>query len=156
MAESYLSFEQFRRICCELLETDGKGQEELAGHLHKLGIALNYKDDPRLRDTHVLNPHWVTEGIYRLLNAPLLSESKGVLCAENLTTILPAGAYPREMHLFVLDLMRKFELCFPFSDETSRYLVPELLDKQQPPETDCGRKWRAPVLSPEDPKATGQ
>ena len=38
------------------------------------------------------------------------------------------------MHGFLLDLMRKFELRFPFPGDDSRYLVPELLDNQEPAE----------------------
>jgi hypothetical protein len=26
---------------------------------------LHFVDEPRLRDTSVLNPHWVTDGVYR-------------------------------------------------------------------------------------------
>src|SRR5262249_37814174 len=100
------------------------------------GIALNYKDDPRLRETHVLNPHWVTGGIYRILNADILAKREGELHFSDLNNILPDEHYPRTMHMFLLDLMRKFELCFPFADESNHYLVPELLNKQQPEEAD--------------------
>jgi internalin A len=154
MPESYLSFDQFRHVCREHGEEAAAEQELLAGHLHTLGIALNYKDDPRLRDTHVLNPHWVTSGIYSLLNAPRLAEKKGVLWADELAQILPADQYPRSMHLFLLDLMRKFDLCFPFPDEASRYLVPELLDKEQAAEAEAfspgaclGFEYRYPILT---------
>ena len=133
MSENYLSFERFRQVCRELGEDNGAGQESLAGYLHTLGIALNYKDDPRVRDAHVLNPHWVTGGIYRILTAELLADRKGVLHADDLPGILAADEYPRSMHLFLLDLMRKFELDFPFPDDAYRYLVPELLDKEQGP-----------------------
>ena len=57
------------------------------------------------------------------------------------------------MHPFLLDLMRKFELCFPFTEGDERYLVPELLGKQQPLEAtgfgggDCLRfQYHYPVL----------
>jgi internalin A len=153
MSESYLLFDQFRQVCRELGEADGAEQESLAGYLHTLGIVLNYKDDPRLRDTHVLNPRWVTGGIYRILNAPLLADRQGVLHADDLPHILPADEYPRSMHLFVLDLMRKFDLCFPFPDDACRYLVPELLDKQQAPEAEqfspgscLGFEYHYPIL----------
>ena len=153
MSENYLSFERFRQVCRELGEDNGAGQESLAGYLHTLGIALNYKDDPRLRDAHVLNPHWVTGGIYRILTAELLADRKGVLHADDLPGILAADEYPRSMHLFLLDLMRKFELDFPFPDDAYRYLVPELLDKEQGPGVeqfspdDClGFEYRYPIL----------
>jgi internalin A len=132
MKENYLSFEQFRAVCRANQETDTKAQEELAGFLHCLGIALNYKDDPRLRDTSVLNPRWVTQGIYRLLNAGQLADNKGVLRLADMAAILPAEEYPEEKHEFLMELMRKFRLCFAFPDGQHRYLVPELLGKEEP------------------------
>jgi len=74
----------------------------------------------------------VTEGIYTILNAPLLADKKGELRVRDLKGILPAKAYPEKMHTFVLDLMKKFELCFTFADSDTHYLIPELLDKQEP------------------------
>jgi len=153
MSDNYLLFDRYREVCKELGETEPVWQEELAGYLHDLGIALNYKDDPRLRDTHVLNPHWVTGGIYRIITAPILAENQGVLHTDDLTQILPEESYPRSMHLFLLDLMCKFELCFHYPDNDSRYLIPELLDKQQPsgasqfdPESGLCFQYRYPIL----------
>ncbi|NQU20766.1 MAG: TIR domain-containing protein [Candidatus Nealsonbacteria bacterium] len=132
MAENYVTFERYREICTEGDETEPAGQESLAVHLHNLGIALNYKDDPRLRDTHVLNPRWVTAGIYTILNADRLAEQKGELTVDDLAGILDADDYPPQRHAFIVELMRKFELCFAFAEDAGRYLVAELLDKQQP------------------------
>ena len=136
MTESYLSFERFQEVCRKHGEHDAAAHAALAARLNDLGIALNYKDDPRLSDTYVLNPHWVTGGIYRILNADVLATRKGELHFADLSDILPAENYPVKVHVFLLDLMRKFELCFPFPDELDRFLVPELLDKQQPEEAD--------------------
>ena len=133
MKENYLSFEKYRELCEQLGERDPDAQEQLAANMHRLGIALNFKDDPRLRDTHVLNPHWITNGIYKILNADRLEKQKGVLRLSDLPGILQAKDYPAAKHLFLLDLMKKFELCFEFPDDVEhRYLVPELLDKQEP------------------------
>jgi internalin A len=132
MKENYLSFEQYQELCTQLGEQEPEAQERLAGYLHSLGVALNFKDDPRLRDTHVLNPRWITNGIYKTLNSAKLAAQKGVLRLTDLAEILDAKDYPRSKHLFLLDLMVKFELCFEFPDERNRYLVPELLDKQEP------------------------
>src|SRR5205085_3895377 len=49
--KNYLSFDEYRKICERLGEKGKADQEALAGYLHNLGIALNYKDDPRLQDT---------------------------------------------------------------------------------------------------------
>jgi len=133
--KDFLSFDEYQKICEELGEKDEEAQERLAGYLHRLGIALNYKDDPRLQDTHVLNPHWVTNGIYKILNSQKLKEQKGVIHLRDLNEIFKNGTYPRSMRRFLLDLMKKFELCFSFPDDDSRYLIPELLDKNEPDET---------------------
>ncbi|HEX6184410.1 MAG TPA: COR domain-containing protein [Pyrinomonadaceae bacterium] len=134
MKRNYLSFEEYRKECAKLGEKDPEAQESLAFHLHNLGIALNYKDDTRLRDTHVLNPHWVTSGIYKILNANRLEKQKGEISLKDLPSILDAKDYPKKMHSFLLDLMKKFELCFDLEGKEGVYLIPELLDKQQPDE----------------------
>ena len=134
MTDNYVTFDKYRDICTRHGETDAHAQEGLAVYLHSLGVVLNYKDDPRLRDTHVLNPHWVTNGIYAILNSDVLAKQKGELKITDLARFLDTKVYPRERHGFLLDLMRKFELCFGFPEEDGHYLIPELLDKQQPEE----------------------
>lgn len=135
MEKSYLTFDQYREVCTQENEADKSAQESLAFYLHNLGIVLNFKDDPRLQDTHVLNPHWVTRGIYKILNTERLERQKGEIALSDLSTILDETEYPRAMHRFIFDLMKKFELCFSFPDDDTHYLVPELLDKQEPEET---------------------
>ena len=135
MKKDYLSFDEYRKLCAKLGEKDSDAQNSLAFYLHSLGIALNYKDDPRLKDTHVLNPHWVTNGIYKILNSDKLEKQKGEIRLNDISAILDSEEYPKEMHGFLFDLMKKFELCFSFPDEDPHYLIPDLLDKQEPAET---------------------
>jgi internalin A len=151
--KSYITFDQYRDLCYKYGEKDVQAQESLAGHLHNLGIALNYREDPRLSDTHILNPEWVTNGIYTLLNSKLLASQKGEIHLADAANILPASFYPKSMHRFLFELMKKFELCFTFPDDDTHYLIPDLLDKQEPPATgeflteDCLHfEYRYPVL----------
>jgi len=132
MRENFVTWEKYQQICRELGEKDEQAQRDLAGFLHILGIALNYRDDPRLCDTHVLNPRWVTEGIYPLLRAPQVCERQGVLEAADLGAVLDAKDYPASKHDFLLRLMERFQLCFRLSGNKERYLVPELLGENQP------------------------
>jgi internalin A len=134
MEKNFLSFDEYRGVCAELGEKEQSAQESLAGYLHNLGIALNYKDDPRLQDKHVLNPHWVTNGIYKVINSDKLEKQKGEIRLNELSGILDESEYPRHMHIFIFDLMKKFELCFSFPGDDTNYLIPELLDKQEPEE----------------------
>ncbi|HWW77087.1 MAG TPA: COR domain-containing protein, partial [Pyrinomonadaceae bacterium] len=153
MEKDYLSFDEFREECTLLGEKDAEEQERLAFYLHVLGVALNYRDDPRLQDTHVLNPQWVTNGIYKILNSSKLERQKGEIWLSDLPDILDKRKYPAKMHSFLLELMKKFELCFSFADDEERYLIPELLDKQEPesarefrPEECLNFQYHYPVL----------
>lgn len=131
LKKNYLSFDEYRHFCKDLGENDESAQEALAGYLHNLGIVLNYKEDPRLQDTYILNPHWVTSGIYKLLNSEILEKQKGEIRLNELSRILDKNEYPVNMLRFIFNLMKKFDLCFSFSDDETHYLIPELLDKQE-------------------------
>jgi internalin A len=137
MQQNYLEFEKYCECCASFGEMNNVTQQLLAGYLHQLGIVLNYKDDPRLQDTHVLNPHWVTTGIYKILNSEKLARQKGQIYLNDVATILDPQDYPPKMRRFIFDLMKKFDLCFSFPDDEFHYLVPELLDKQEPQETEA-------------------
>ncbi|MET0650724.1 MAG: COR domain-containing protein [Pyrinomonadaceae bacterium] len=132
--DEYMSYERFRGLCAEEGIEEESDRETLRWVLHCLGIALNYSDDSRLRETSVLKPEWVTQGIYSLLNAKRIAEREGELHLDDLQHLLPARRYPTDKHLFLLELMRKFSLCFAFPDEEQRYLIPELLGKEEPEE----------------------
>lgn len=132
--EQYISFAEYRKICADLGENDPQAQERLAGFMNALGIALNFRDDSRLRDETVLNPHWITDGVYKIITNSMLAERQGELRLDDLTNILPKETYPSRMHGFLIELMRKFELCFPYHEDPTkhRYLVPELLGVEEP------------------------
>ncbi len=132
MSESYITFERYREICSSLGESASGAQEELADYLHSLGIALNYRDDPRLRDTHVLNPEWLTGAIYAILNSQLIANQDGEMTFSDLGDILDRKRYPRSRHSFIIELMRRFELCIPYEEEPRKLLITDLLPKQEP------------------------
>ncbi|MCP4148814.1 MAG: GTP-binding protein, partial [bacterium] len=124
--KNFISYDEYRKVCVKEKVTEKSHQDTLVGFLHDLGIVLNFKDY-QLEDTHVLNPGWVTEAVYQIINSGILAESKGVLELELLRKILqPAGNYPEDKHKYVIALMKKFELCFSITD--NRVLIPDLLD----------------------------
>ncbi len=132
MQEEHLSHQRFVELCAEEGITDETDRDTLGFALHCLGIALNYREDIRLRETSILKPEWVTQAIYAILNSKKLADQQGELILQDLQEILPKQRYPLQSHLFLLELMRKFSLCFPFYDGVDRYLVPELLGKEEP------------------------
>ncbi len=121
-------------ICAQHGEKELDKQESLARLLHQLGVVLHFVDDPRLRDTAVLSPHWVTDAVYRLLRFKESPESDGVLTLED-----AMQALPRETVLttrYLLRLMERFEICFPLDEQedraATRWLVPGALCEFQP------------------------
>jgi internalin A len=133
--DEFMSYDRFRTLCAAQGVKDEADRDTLSLVLHCLGIALNYRDDSRLRETSVLKPEWVTQGIYKILNAPKLAETRGELHLQDLAEILDTDRYPADKHHFLMELMRKFSLCFAFPNEQDRYLIPELLGKEEPEET---------------------
>ena len=139
MEEDYLPFREFQSECADLGEPDPAKQAALARILHALGIILHYGDDPRLRDTTILNPLWVTSNIYTLLRLKEGTGGDGLLTIEDACTALPDE--PTEMVTYLLGLMQRFELCFPIGQHGDTWLLPELLSRFQPK---LDAEWNAP------------
>jgi internalin A len=148
---NFLDYETFSRECAARGEPDAEKQAEVAALMHDLGVAMNYARDERLRDTTVLRPDWLANGIYAVLRANLFLPGKplapdAVLTPEKLGEIyavaaqkpvemLKAKDYPAEKWEFLLRLMNLFQLSFPLSEDGLRQLCPTLLRAEPPPET---------------------
>jgi internalin A len=134
MQQDYLSYEEYQRLCKQEGITDDLSQRTLIGFLHDLGMVLNFRDDPlrpQLAETNILNPQWVTQGVYKLLNDSALVDKKGVLAVQQLSFLLDPQRYPLPKQRLIMELMEKFELCFAF-EQRQRFLIPELLPKEEP------------------------
>ena len=135
--EDFVPRTRYLEICQAHGVTEELDQRVLLRFLHDLGNVLNF-DDPddlyRVQETNILNPEWVTGGVYRILNDRDLLQTGGVLDRSDVDRILGGDdRYPAEQRDFIIDMMRKFELCFAFSDaKDSRLLVPELLNPNEP------------------------
>jgi len=131
--QDFIPYTEYQKVCESENIDDEINQQTLIRYLHDLGIVLNFHDDPRLEDTNILNPEWVTLGVYKIINSNELFQNKGVLHLDNLNRILENNQYPRNKHMFILDMMRKFELCFDFEGyKDQKFLVPDLLPKEEP------------------------
>jgi GTPase SAR1 family protein len=95
---------------------------------------LNFRDHDFLKTTNVLNPDWVTQGIYALLSDDRLkTEGKGILTEDDLGRVLNQQRYPADRHRYLTELMQEFQLCFALPDCPSpKFLIPGLLPKDEP------------------------
>ena len=133
MDADYITFEHYTALCQQANVANPDSQRTLLGFLHDLGVVLCFQDDPRLAATHILNPEWVTRGVYAILNHQPLLQHGGILARAMLSDILDPRRYPWLKHLFIIDMMRKFELCFDLEGEKDeRFLIPDLLPKTAP------------------------
>ena len=130
---NFITHDKYLELCSENEVSDETSQRTLIGFLHDLGVVLHFQDDPRLEALGILNPQWVTNGVYKILNSHTLFQNKGVLTASMLNEILNLPEYPRGKRLFIVDMMKKFELCYDIEADKS-FLVPDLLPKDEPAE----------------------
>jgi len=135
--KDFISISEYATICATeniLAETD---QTQLIGLLHNLGIVLNFREHPILQSTNILNPHWVTEGIYALLSDDALKiKTKGILTYAELSRILDSTKYPSHRYNCLTELMGEFQLCFPINHcNAPTFLIPGILPKEEPENT---------------------
>jgi small GTP-binding protein len=132
MQADYIPVEKYLEVCREENLNDEDLQQSLLEILHVLGTVVRFPGD-----TQVLNPRWVTQGVYGLLTSKQLVESQGQFDLKDVGTIL-AGLtnakehYPSHTHERLIRVMRHFELCFEFTDRPGHYLIPRHLYDNEP------------------------
>ncbi|MTJ48303.1 COR domain-containing protein [Dolichospermum sp. UHCC 0259] len=137
MNEDFISYSNYIGICYQNKIPEEQNQDQLIDLLHRLGLVLNFREHPILKDTNVLKPNWVTEGIYALLSDETLkTKAKGIFTPADLTRILNPERYPTQRHGYLIGLMKEFELCFALECHPPKFLIAGLLPKDQPEETE--------------------
>jgi internalin A len=139
---NHITTRDYYALCVQHGIRDLREQDALLRSLHDLGSVLSFNDPDNpyaLRETSVLNPEWVTQGVYQILNKQNAAECNGVLTKADLSRILGPNSYPESCHRFIIDMMQKFELCFVI-EEHEQWLVPELLNENEPEGLDTEQK----------------
>lgn len=130
---AHISHEEFVHICERHGVSDEADQDTLLDLLHDLGTVLYFRDkdgNPLLPALGVLNPNWVTGGVYRIItNGKLKDTFKGRLTLSLLREILSTPEYARHIE-DIAKLLERFELCYRADD--SSYWLPSLMEKDEP------------------------
>ncbi|MEM9946638.1 MAG: COR domain-containing protein, partial [Cyanobacteria bacterium P01_D01_bin.36] len=146
MEQDFIPYDDYACLCHDKNVTNSQSKEQLIELLHNLGLVLNFRNHPILKDTNVLNPDWVTTGIYTLLSDETLkTKTKGILCETDLTRILDSGRYPSKRHPYLTELIQEFQLGFPLANSQANsqfnsqpnsqpktFLLPSILPKEEP------------------------
>ncbi|MDX6384930.1 MAG: internalin [Blastocatellia bacterium] len=126
MHADYIPVEKYFEICLEEKLNDEDLQKSLLDMLHVLGTVIRFPGD-----TQVLNPRWVTQGVYGLLTSAQLVKAQGQFDLKDVGKILAglqdADHYPLHTHNRLINVMRHFDLCFEFTDRSDHYLIPRHL-----------------------------
>lgn len=126
--KDYIHYDKYE----EIAERHGvfpNHRDTLINWLHQLGV-VTYFPDTHLNETNVINPSWLTEAFYAIINAKKVAQQFGRFNAADIGGILDSQKYPKQKYGFLLGLMTKFELCFQIDADT--YLIPDLLQKEEP------------------------
>ena len=130
----FIGEDEYVALCEDKGVVDSIAQDTLVEFLHQLGTVVHF-EDLSLCEMHVLEPHWVTEAVYRIITHPQLAADKGVLRERNLPVLLKGKAGEFEYQTgqirhYVVELMKKFELCYALGE--AQLLVPDLLPVSEP------------------------
>jgi len=138
--KNYIDRERFLKSCEQHGVNDPVAQSTLLNYLNSLGVVLHFQD-LSLQQFYVLDPHWVTIGVYKIMNSPSITD--GILEERNLDFILnrepqkkqeydpsknKSIQYSSAEQLYLVSIMKEFELLYEY--EKGCYLVPDLLPKE--------------------------
>lgn len=135
----------FSEICNKHQLTDVNGKKNLIKFLHDLGLVLHF-DQFNLSEYFILNPYWITYGLYQILTSKHAADSKGYVKMNDLDYIINFEddkdkiyqvkdyrkiKYSIGQCRFLTDILFQFKLCFYLPDHSS-FILPELLSTDEP------------------------
>ncbi|MCB0266271.1 MAG: hypothetical protein KDH98_24230, partial [Calditrichaeota bacterium] len=144
-SDYYLNEDIFLKMCSECRLENNSQKYNAITFLHDLGLVLHF-DEVKSYDYYVLDPYWITYGVYQILTSGLAGESNGVVPMEKLEYIIndePEKSeqyraanyrkirYTNQQSRFLLEILNAFKLCFKVPDGNS-FIIPDLLDTEEP------------------------
>ena len=136
MSEDYIPAQRYQEICASHNVTNPEEQRYILDWLRNLGVAYFYESESQLNSAmttvRVLNPSWLTNGIYRLI---LRTPPTGFLTHKEIKRTLGkvfpgdvrSNRYNEEEVLFILHVMHLFEISHDTGDGIE--IIPMKMDK---------------------------
>lgn len=126
----FISLLEYYAICDKYGLVERDRAEYLSEFLHDIGVFLHFKDSLILKRWVILNPTWGTEAVYKILDNPKTKANFGHFTESDLGKIWIEASHS-EMQVELLELMKKFELCYALEDE-KKFIAPRLLPPEEP------------------------
>ena len=133
-AENHLSLAAYRAVCREHGLEDESWQLQLSGYLHDLGVILHFQDNPPLFGTVFINPQWVVNAVYIILESDHVRKQQGRFTKKWMFDLWQEKGYSTEERNHLLNLMLKdgFDLCYPLDEAKTQFIAPQLLPRRRP------------------------
>ncbi len=141
--DSFLRKSAYENLCKDkgVAEQGDLDRAWLLDLLDKLGVVLHFPDIADL-DSLILNPRWLTYGVYRLLYSEAAQQAKGRLKEQEIISILSSKkvrdnngnelSYQGGKAGIVIRAMERFRLCFRCRLDPDLLIIPALLETDQP------------------------
>ena len=148
---AFLEKSAFEGVCQGHGIGEGERRWDFLNLLDQLGEVIHFPALSRAGFREfLLNPRWLTHGVYRLLYSETLKDAQGVLRWNDVRAILRGTSiedelgnvldYPEEKLDFLVRAMTEFKLCYPAPDRKDTWIVPDLLPSDQPARIDFDRR----------------
>ena len=124
--QNYISLHEYQTLCRTNRITNPKEMLDISKALHELGICLHFQDHPSLKHHIILKPEWVTNAIYKIVKNDIILAQNGCFTTEDLEDLWSAPEYA-EVQDELLELMKKFNLCYSLIGTPGTYIAPQLL-----------------------------
>ena len=124
----YINIDEFNQIA---KENEIAEPAVLLKNLHALGICLQYEDMDDF-DTLILNPEWISHGIYRIINW-VQGKGEYSISVNEFSVIFENDdvRYPKDKYPFLYELMKRYELAYE-TDGKDCLIIPHLMREDRP------------------------
>jgi len=108
---------------CKIPEVN---RESVFKYLVIAGHIIYYENIHELQDFVILNPNWLTNSFYKLLDSKLISDNNGEFQLATLSKVWDSNLIPTATHYNIIRIISKFDLCFKIPG-LDHYILPERL-----------------------------
>jgi internalin A len=117
--KNYITYKRYEEIC-KKKGIPEKSKKTLIKDLSTLGTIV-YFDNSLLDVFHVLNPEWLSSGVYRIITHKITEQKKGIISVADFAEIFKKDEkfkleFQPEHYSFLLALMKQFKLCYSEND----------------------------------------
>lgn len=132
--EPYITHERYEAICREK-NLELASDEPLLKILDSLGT-VRYFDEMHTRHLHILNPEWLSDGVYRILTSEYTHQRNGVISEKDFNRILyktdaHTFQYPKQHYGYLIEMIRRFYLGY-VNPDTHEIFIPQAFQSDYP------------------------